>query len=250
MKLLALDTATLVASVAVVDRGPPARALAAADSAVDTHSDNLLPLVDQVLTSAGCTIAEIDAIAVGAGPGSFTGLRIGMASAKGLAFAADKPLYAVSSLAALAAEFARAADPERGAPISALLVPVLDARRDEVFAGFYAAGPDGLRAVADERVLPPEALAAAVAELSGFSGALLFGDGVAAYPGELAAVGELRPEARQTPSAIAIAELALAGEPVDVLMRGAPTYLRPSEAEIKFPNGNPGWDPGRGRKRS
>src|SRR5688572_19297018 len=103
MVILGLDTSTLTASVAVVRDGA---VVAAADVATRAHGDVLLTAIDEVVRAAGMTAASLDAIAAGAGPGSFTGLRIGMATAKGIAFAAGRPLYVISSLAALAADAA------------------------------------------------------------------------------------------------------------------------------------------------
>jgi tRNA threonylcarbamoyladenosine biosynthesis protein TsaB len=241
MRVLAFDTSTLTASVAVVD-GEPSAALsrvsmrAARDSDTTTHSDNLLPLIDAVLAEAGTALADLDAIAIGAGPGSFTGLRIGMATAKGLAFATGKPLWAVSSLTALAAELA--ADN----PITSTVIAVLDARREEVFAGCYALDESAtLRRLNDERVMPPEELGTVVAALAGGGPIRLVGDGIVTYPDELSSIGTLETSIRVTPAALRIAELALTDRHrVDVTDTGAPVYIRPSEAELRFPNGNPG----------
>jgi len=259
MKLLAIDTSTLMASVAVAeataDDGSAAslRVLAWRESDVDTHSDRLLPLIDAALGEAGVALAEVDEIAVGAGPGSFTGLRIGMATAKGLAFAAEKPLRAVSSLAALAMDVA--CPPAGGASTSAaaaatrdtLLVPVLDARRHEVFAGFYRIAEEApaLQPVAPERVIPPAKLREVIESLAARADApsrvVLFGDAVGAYGDELASSGRLEHDARTTPSAVSVARLTVFADDLpDVLVSGAPVYIRPSEAEIKFPRGNPG----------
>jgi len=278
MRLLAIDTSTLMASVAIAmaerSPAPTLHVLAWGESDVDTHSDRLLPLIDSVLRESGMKLTDISEIAVGAGPGSFTGLRIGMATAKGLAFAGDKPLRQVSSLAALAMDAAH--PPDTGvrstAAARALLVPVLDARRREVFAGFYrlaAEKPDDpgtspeaisrppprggciarrsntpLEQVAAERVLPPHELGPAVRQLVdalGVPGAFLTGDGVDAYAEELATAGVLASESRRTPSAVSVARLTLLNDNLpDVLLSGAPVYIRPSEAELKFPKGNPG----------
>ncbi len=240
MNLLALDTSTLVASVAVArgetDGGAP-EIVASADAAVDTTSDTLLPLIDRVLGEAGLAIADIDAVAVGAGPGSFTGLRIGMSTAKGLAFSIDAPLWPVSSLAALA----QAAVDTGAVPADALIVPLLDARRDEVFAGFYALQSGVVTALGSERVLPPPALAAAIGEISGAPERIVFcGDGAAVYRGAIASEGEILAAAPATPPARALAHLALANPRTDGLDAGAPRYVRKSEAEIKFPHGNTG----------
>jgi tRNA threonylcarbamoyladenosine biosynthesis protein TsaB len=227
MHVLAIDTSTWTASVAVCDEH--GAVIAAGEARTETHSENLLPLVADVVGRAGIAASALDAVAVGAGPGSFTGLRIGLATAKGIAFAAGRPLWAVSSLAALALDL-RAHDQ------ATLLVPVLDARRSEIFAGFY---DRELRPRAAEQVMAPDALAAAIDRVRAAGEEVaLCGDALAVYPA-LAALGAV-PGARTTPSAAAIAQLALAGERTDVLGHGAPVYIRPSEAEVKYPDGVPG----------
>jgi tRNA threonylcarbamoyladenosine biosynthesis protein TsaB len=233
VRVLALDTSTWTASAAIVDEG--GTALAAGEVRTETHSDNLLALVADVVARAGIEAAALDAVAVGAGPGSFTGLRIGLATAKGVAFAAGRPLWAVSSLAALALDLAGATD-------AALLIPVLDARRGEVFAGFYRRGGAGVVAAGPEQVLAPGAVAAAIAAVrTPDETVALAGDGLAVYPAELSGIPDTAcPPARTTPSAPSVARLALAGERADVLGHGAPVYIRPSEAEVRYPDGVPG----------
>lgn len=233
MKLCALDTSTLVASVAVVD---DATVLARRDSDVDTHSDNLLVLIDEACKAAGVRVGELDAIAVGLGPGSFTGLRIGMATAKGIAYAGGKPLYGVSSLAALALDLAAETD-----DASAVLVPALDARRGEVFAGFYQRRDSALHSLASECVLAPGALAGHLAEIAPEGAPIVIGgDAVERYAEELSTLGRVV-SGVLTPAATRVAEVCLQAESrVDILVTGAPVYIRPSEAEIKFPKGNPG----------
>ncbi len=242
--VLALDTATLTASAAVVRLAPGLApdVLAAADAETGSRSERLMPLIVDIMTRAGTAIADVDAIAVGAGPGSFTGLRVGLATAKGLAFAVGKPLWLVSSLAALAWSMRDAA--------GALWVPVLDARRGELYAGFYRGDADGVpRAVAPERVLPPGELAAAIAAALGDGAAGDDGGGVAIAGDALvvhaAALAALPPSVRRhggrtTPSAVGVAVLAAAGDRADGLALGAPAYLRPSEAEVMYPDGVPG----------
>jgi tRNA threonylcarbamoyladenosine biosynthesis protein TsaB len=221
VKVLGIDTASGFASVAILDGD---QVLADVRSDTAGHRADLLVLVDDVCRRAGAAPAELYAVAIGAGPGSFTGLRIGMATGKGIAFAAQRPLWAVSSLAALAhAELER--DP------SGDVVAVLDARRGEVYAGVYRNAPPGVSLVGDERVLAPDALASFAPP-----GARFVGDAAGAYP-ELAA---LPGNWRQTPSGASVAKLAVAGARVDVLVSGVPSYIRPSEAEVKYPDGVPG----------
>lgn len=244
MNILAIDTSTLETSVAVVTGTaalPDVRAVA--ESQAHTHSDSLLELVDRVLGASGLALAALDGLAIGVGPGSFTGLRIGMATAKGLAFAAHKPLWAVSSLAALALDLDRLVDLSAGA----LVVPLIDARRGEVFAGFYRVERGMALALAEERVLAPEALPGVAIEVARAAGATRIvpvGDGLDAY-GDVIGEGlrgqlERVPGARASASAVAVARLAMGGQMPDVAATGAPVYIRPAEAEIKFPGGNPG----------
>lgn len=223
MNILALDTSTTVASAAVVVDGT---VRAERDVTVGTHSDRLLPLIDEVLAAAGLSPAGVDLIACGAGPGSFTGLRIGLATAKGLCFALGRPLVVASSLAALALE-ADAADPA----VPAAVLAVMDARRNEVYAGLYRIDGSGLRALAEERVLPP-------AELTAYAGGhtvVVVGDGALAYPEAAARAGRVL-ACRATPRAALVARLALArhrGGVTDEVASSTPTYIRPSEAELK-----------------
>jgi tRNA threonylcarbamoyladenosine biosynthesis protein TsaB len=249
-RILALDTSTRTASVAVLGGAREVEI----DHAVGSHSDDLIALIDRALADAGLRLAELDAVAVGAGPGSFTGLRIAMATGKGLCFASGLPLWPVSSLAALALDGVdnlAAADPPEDAA-GALFVPLLDARRDEVFVGLYRAEGAGVIAIAPDAVLPVAELARAVADAlsrTGSSRAILLGDAQDNHATALAAAGELVTGARSTPSARSIGRLAALGEHADALRSGTPVYIRPSEAEVKFPDGNPGGHPHRSGKQ-
>lgn len=216
MIVLGIDTATRFASVAIVQDGV---VLAEATGDGRGHGSDLLVLVDAVCVGAAIGPHDLDAVAVGAGPGSFTGLRIGMATAKGIAFAAKCPLWAVSSLAALAHD-------ELLVRELATVVAVLDARKGEVYTGTYRRDDDKTVLLDHERVIAPEALAPAV-------GARIVGDFVESWEGH----DVVYPV---TPTGKAVALLALEGARADVLVGGAPTYIRPSEAEVKYPDGVPG----------
>ena len=217
MKVLGIDSATPMMSVAVLD---DARVLAESAGAIARRGADLLVVIDEACRAAGVSPRELDAVAIGAGPGSFTGLRIGMATAKGIAFAAGRPLWAVSSLAALA----------RAAAVDGVVVAALDARRGEIYAGAYRCAAGRVEALGDERVMAPGELRAFAVDAACF-----VGDAGAAHP-ELAALGWTY----ATPRGADVAALALGGARADITTSGAPTYIRPSEAEVKYPDGVPG----------
>lgn len=126
MKILALDSSGLVASVAVTEDD-----VLIAEYTIQykkTHSQTLLPMLEEVRRMIELDMAQVDAIAVAAGPGSFTGLRIGSATAKGLAFALEKPIIPVPTLEGLAFQM-------YGADV--LVCPIMDARRSQVYTGLY-----------------------------------------------------------------------------------------------------------------
>lgn len=246
MLVAALDTATLTLSCALVDLvpGAPPRlrcertehaAVRPQAGATGGHGARLPAALTDLLTAEGLGIPDVEGYAIGLGPGSFTGLRIGLATWKGLAYANRRPIAGASSLAAMAL----AAAPR--APAGALLVPLLDAKKGEVYAGFFRAEGAGVAAVAPEAALAPAALLARLAELpGGAADAVGFGEGLAAFAGDLAALRPL--DAPPAPPAAAVAALAagalLAG-PYDPqsLFALEPHYVRKSEAELKFPHG-------------
>jgi tRNA threonylcarbamoyladenosine biosynthesis protein TsaB len=231
MRVLGIDTSTLTTSVAIAVDGA---VVTAADVPTALHSDVLLRAIDDAVRAAGLAARDLDAVAVGVGPGSFTGLRIGMATAKGIAFAAGIPLHAVSSLAALAWDAAQAI---AGAP---LLVPALDARRGELYAGFYRRDGAGVQPVAPEQVLAPAALAAAIDAARAGGPAAVIGDALAVHPLALVPPVAAHPDVRPTPSGAAVAVLGSAPGLPDALDHGAPSYIRPAEAEVMYPDGVPG----------
>lgn len=230
--ILAIETSTLTASVALLSNN---QLVFERESGVNAHSEVLLPIIDESLEVGGITLGDLSTIAIGAGPGSFTGLRIGMATAKGLCFASGISLTPVSSLAALALDGYLGSE-----PWDQSMVAVLDARRREVFAGVFRRSGDTVVAVSEECVLPPSQLGDWLRQQGATENLALVGDGAIKYAELLAPIGTLLHDARATPSAHAVARLALGHKPVDVLASAAPSYVRLPEAEIKFPNGNPG----------
>ncbi len=248
MLVAALDTATLTLSCALVevsasgavrlrcdrtDRAPPK----ATEGKLGGHGAALPQALVDLLRAEGLTIPDVEGFAVGLGPGSFTGLRVGLATWKGLAYANRRPIAGASSLAAMA--LAAAPDAADGA----LLVPLLDARKGEIYAGFYRARAGGIVALADEVALPPAALADRVRALAPSAGEpVAFGEGYEAYAAVLGpAVPRLATEVITPPAGAIAAVVAerLAGAPFDAqaLFALEPHYVRPSEAELKFPRG-------------
>jgi tRNA threonylcarbamoyladenosine biosynthesis protein TsaB len=239
----ALDTSTLTLSCALVDLAAgsaprlrcertehaPARP---APGATGGHGGRLPGALSDLLVAEGLRLPDVEGYAVGLGPGSFTGLRIGLATWKGLAYANRRPIAGASSLAAMAL----AAAPD--APAGAVLVPLLDAKKGEVYAGFYRAAGAGVEAVLPEAALGPDALVERVLSLPG---ALAFGTGWSAYAERLARVPRLDTLVASPPAvavaALAAERLAGAGFEAERLFALEPHYVRPSEAELKFPRG-------------
>lgn len=171
MKILAFETATEACSVALWIDG---RIVERYEVAPRRHAELALPWADALLAEAGIARAQIDAIAVGRGPGAFTGVRLAIALAQGVALGLDRPLVPVSTLAALALPAARAH------PGDAVLAAI-DARMGELYVAAYRWADDALQPLADEVLLAAEAVAFDA------SGARGVGTGFAAQDGALAA---------------------------------------------------------------
>jgi tRNA threonylcarbamoyladenosine biosynthesis protein TsaB len=192
-----------------------------------THSRRLLTAIDWLLSEIEVDWPMIDGIAVGLGPGSFTGLRIGMATAKGLAATAGIPLLGISTLDALAGNCAT----------PRLICAVLDARKKEVYVAFYRCDAMGVaRRTGEIRAVDPLKLADEIHEP-----VLLVGDGVPVYGDhwkkELGEQVEFAPPALHYPSASAIGLLGgedlLNGRVLD-LAAAVPLYVRASDAELSL----------------
>ncbi len=224
MRVLGLDTATWTASIGLIDANGvlAERSLAVARS----HAAALLPLIEETLAAARLDLRQIELIAVSIGPGSFTGLRIGLSTAKGLSLATGIPVVGVPTLEALA----RAAGPRAG-----LVCPVLDARKGEVYgAAFRWRGAD-LEPVVEVSVLAPARLAARLA-----TPCTLIGDAVEPYADVwhscLGDGVELVPLSEVSPRGAVVATLGAARwrvDQIDDLARIEPIYVRKSEAELQ-----------------
>jgi tRNA threonylcarbamoyladenosine biosynthesis protein TsaB len=193
-----------------------------------SHVASLPGLVERVLARVGLTARDVEGLAVSIGPGSFTGLRIGLGLAKGLAFAGGVPLATVSTLEALAA-VAEAAPGQR-------VCAALDARKREVYAALFEVDRDGtLRRLSADMALAPDALAARLP-----AGAVIVGDAAGAYPDAFGPGLIVRPFATHHPRGGVVARLGArqlaAGEAPD-LGSVEPLYVRPSEAELARASG-------------
>jgi tRNA threonylcarbamoyladenosine biosynthesis protein TsaB len=236
MRILAFDTATRGTAVAVADVGGDAvpersaeRYHAAPHAGPPGHAVDLLDGVEEVLAELGGGWKSFDAIAVGVGPGTFTGLRIGVASAQALACSRGLPLVAVSSLHALGLG---AAGPLKAKLGSAPLLALIDARRGEAFAAGWPASAQLLEMPSSPvpSVLPPERLRAHVSR-----GSLAIGDGAIKFRVVLEKFGAVVP-ADDDPvhqiSAVSHCRLAATLPPSQRLQDVEPAYLRIPDAEI------------------
>ena len=225
MIVLGINTSTLEGSVALMsDRALISEHILNVQA---THSERLLPSIDRLLEEAGIDFSGIAGIAVTVGPGSFTGLRIGLASAKGLAMASSLPLVGVFTLEAMARNLPYCRYP---------ICPLLNARKGEVYWGLYQFEGERLIQMEREAVSPPEAIANRIREKTVF-----LGGGAADYARRIKAVLEDRalfaPVTAGTVRASVVAEMGM-----ERLQRGerddpatlAPRYVRRAEAEIKW----------------
>jgi len=169
MKILAIESSGLVASCAIVTEDTML-----AEYTVNfkkTHSQTLLPMVEEIVSMVGIELKEIDAIAVSAGPGSFTGLRIGSATAKGLGLALNKPIIPVPTTQGIAANLYGA---------EGIICPLMDARRNQVYTGLYRYNnKDGFSIVEDQMAVLVDEIIEKVNALG--EPVTYLGDGVEAF---------------------------------------------------------------------
>ena len=235
MRILGVDTATRATVAALCDLGPSVdRVREARDDppagARPRHATKLLALVAELLERAETSWAEIDRIAVGVGPGTFTGLRIGIATATALGRARDIPLVGISTLSSLALNGARAAD---AGPAPRSVLAVIDARRGEAFVAAWRVVGDELRdQLLPARALAPSALEATARELG--PNVLALGEGAVEFRLALENSGVLVPDdGSELHRVSAINHCRLAGRlPAAGGAEIQPEYLRLPDAEI------------------
>lgn len=227
MKILAIDTSTSTCTVGVANGG---RILAeSVDSSGQTHARHLMELIHTTLTASGIPVQEIDGFAVVTGPGTFTGLRIGIGTIKGLAYALSRPVVGVNSLAALAAQ----------ADLSTKFIcPVMDARRSEVYYGLYVREEGEPAQVGRHRVAPPSELARDIHASCQFigKGARLYRE---AFETALGGLSRFSHPCRDTIRSETVSRLALKQfqeNKTQNLPVVVPYYIRRSDAELHFGN--------------
>ena len=228
MRILSLDTSTSLASVALVmDERIVAESIFTCDR---TLSGRLMPEVERLLALGGLSAGDIDLFAAAIGPGSFTGVRCGVATVQGLSLATDRPCTGFSTLAMLAMNF----------PFSSLPVcPLLDARKGEVYAGLYDCSAPIPSPLIDDCVIPPERLLDRLAGLTDTTvifageGAVRYHDAIAARMGERAVFAPFPHNSGRAGNGALLARSAFEhGRAFSDPSRLLPVYIRPSEAEL------------------
>ena len=225
MRILALDSSGLVASVAVVEKIEEEEQVIAEYTVnyKKTHSQTLLPMLDTVSDMIELDLKTIDAIAVAGGPGSFTGLRIGSATAKGLGLAMDKPLIHIPTLEGLAYNLCGT---------DAIVCPIMDARRGQVYTGIYEFCGNELVVLEDQMAISIEELGD---HLKKYDKRIIFlGDGVPVFRARLTEDIQFAPANMNRQRAASVGTLGLryyAAGKTETAMEHEPDYLRLSQAE-------------------
>ena len=223
MIVLAVDTATESCSVAIVNQSHILSEINL--NPRQTHSKHLMPAIDHSLAMANLNASDLQGLAVTRGPGSFTGLRIGISTVKGLAVALNLPLVSVSTLDALAMQAA--------AP-GFLVCPVLDARKKEVYSATYRLCGGQVKQTGPESVMSPQTLSQSIDEPS-----IWVGSGATLYRDLLLAPEKpkrfLAPQSQHLIRATTVAQLAMpalrSGQTMDVATF-EPVYIRQSDAQV------------------
>jgi tRNA threonylcarbamoyladenosine biosynthesis protein TsaB len=243
MIVLGFDTATAATAVAL-RRGGDATTELRDDPELGAHpghATRLLGMSAKLLTAAHVNWSEIDRIAVGVGPGTFTGLRVGIATARGLAQSLTAELVGVSSLQALAAAGLASGSRRADGPSIEAVLAVIDARRGEVFAAAYGPGENGVPvALTEARALAPENLRGVIDEAEGEHGVggrewAALGDGAIRFRAQLESAGIASPHERSPlhrVSAASVCELGARALPVASVEALIPDYRRRPDAEL------------------
>ncbi len=236
MNILAFDTASSTGAVAIMKDGT---ILAQSQLNVGlTHSEQLLPEVAHLMNLCHLSMKEIDAIAITAGPGSFTGLRIGFSTAKGMAIGTKAPLLPLPTLDVLA---------QNGKGVQGLVVPIMNARRNQVYTAIYVSTGNAIEQKSEHQAIGIDELLAQIQAQNTSDVVYFTGDGVDVFADTIrATLGERAVLAEGGRRYICADTLALLAESVydewrdGHGMRVEPRYLRESEAVIKWREAHPG----------
>lgn len=228
MKIIGIDSSGLVASVAVYEDGKIIAEYST--NYKKTHSQTLLPMLDEIKNEIGLDLSQVDAIAVASGPGSYTGLRIGAASAKGMAYSLGKPIIAVPTLEGLAFNMWGTSD---------IVCPLMDARRQQVYTGLFEFNPE-LTCIYEQRAVE---ISEVIKEVNNLGRKVIFlGDGAIAYEEllktEVKVPFVFAPAHRNFQSAASIVTLGAMYYEQGKAVKSEdfePVYLRKSQAENEGP---------------
>lgn len=225
MRLLAIDTSTMTGGIALMEEEN-----LIAESRLNvkvSHSERLVKELDHILNQSSLNIDDIDIFAISIGPGSFTGLRVGLSTVKGLVYQSSKKIVSVSSLEALAYSLPFCKYP---------ICPMLDARKKEVYTAIFLWGDERLVKIMDEQVIGIDDLLSKIIEKTVFlgDGVILYKDKIRSFLGDKA-IFVFPQDIYPSPASVAYlgmikAKMGKFDDPATL----TPRYMRRSEAEIKF----------------
>jgi tRNA threonylcarbamoyladenosine biosynthesis protein TsaB len=239
MRVLGVDSASSCASAAIIEEGrllsetmhrPAAFSVGTAAGSRNDHSENLLPLIDQALHASALTLRDIDGYAVAIGPGSFTGLRVGLSTIMGLAYGSATPVVGISTLQAIAA---------RALDLSGVLCPVLDARRNELYAALFRSDGRTLKRLCEDALFTCDSLAELLRNVDPTDPIWVADNGAAAYGNRLLELlgsrahiidGKCRSTIAASVARLGEADLARGESPLRPEL--VPCYLAPARVEL------------------
>lgn len=242
MRVIGIDTASRTASVALVEDGslvsermhPCCESVSNGDtrSSKNNHAETILPLIESLLGSTGVSLQDVTGFALSNGPGSFTGLRIGVSTVKGLAYGSKIPVVAISTL------FAHAA---RVTNYDGLICALLDARKNEVYAAVFRKNGQVINRITEDTVASVANIIAIAQDLRRGAPCLIVGDGAAVYKNFLRDLPGIRLHDATNDFTIAaivarLAEDRFRSNEVNDLGTLTPVYVRPVEATFKRQN--------------
>lgn len=227
MKIIGIDSSGLVASVAIIEDEKMVAEYTLNNK--KTHSTTLMPMLAEIIKNSDTDLKTVDAIGIAAGPGSFTGLRIGSATAKGLAYSLNKPIISIPTTEALAYNIFG---------FSGIIAPIMDARRSQVYNGLYTFDKGEFKTLVSERALAVEELIEELNTKFADKEIIFLGDGVEVYRSvieeKLKCSHYYAPaqNAKQRAGSVAVlAKMYYNRGEMETAFNHAPVYLRLSQAE-------------------